>query len=152
MKKILSTNQKPNFFGKQCRENVVSNSPRVKPEYRNYDTIDEAWILFFDDRIIKRIVTCINQSTREKAAGMNESTKESTETTHLYDTSEREIKAFIGLWYLRETLNWTFHQVRTAFSSIYSNKLFFATMYVSRFVFLFSCLRFDDIRSLTERF
>ena len=152
MKKILSTKQKPNFFGKQCRENFVSNSPRVKPEYRNYDTIDEAWILFFDDRIIKRIVTCINQSIREKAAGMNECTKESTKTTHLYDTSEREIKAFIGLWYLRGTLNWTFHQVRTAFSSIYGNKLFLATMYVSRFVFLFSGLRFDDIRSLTERF
>ena len=108
--------------------------------------------MFFDDGIIKRIVTCINQSIREKAAGMNESTKESNKTTHLYDTSEREVKAFIGLWYLRGTLNWKFHQVRTVFSSIYGNKLFFAAMYVSRFVFLFSYLRFDDIRSLTERF
>ena len=41
-KKIFWTKQRPNLLGKQCWENVVSNLLGVKPEYRNYDTSDEA--------------------------------------------------------------------------------------------------------------
>ena len=95
-KKIFGTNWKPSLFGKQCRENVVSNRPGVKPEYWNYDTIDEAWSLFFDG-IIKLIVTCTNPCILEKVASMNESSKESNKTTHLYHTSEQEMNTFIGL-------------------------------------------------------
>ena len=70
IKKIFWTNQKPNFFGNQFQENVVSNHPEVKPEYGNYDTTDKTWSLFFDDCIIKHIVTCTNQCIREKFASM----------------------------------------------------------------------------------
>ena len=66
--KIFWTNQKPNFFGKPCWENIASNRRGVKPEYRNYDTTDEAWSLFFDDDIIKHIFICTNQRICEKAA------------------------------------------------------------------------------------
>ena len=139
------------MFGKKCREIVVLNRPGFKAEYRNYDAIDEVWSLFFDDDIAKHIVTCTNHCICEKAASLNESIKRSNKTRHLYDTSEREMKASIGLWYLRGALNWTFYQVRTVFSSVEGNKLFSAKMSVSRFVFLCSCLWFDDIRSSTER-
>lgn len=39
----------------------MSNRRGFKPEYKNCGTIDEAWKLFFDDSIIKHIVTCTNQ-------------------------------------------------------------------------------------------
>ena len=57
--------QQKQFFGKQCWENVVSNLPRFNPKYRNYDTIDEAWSLFFDDGIINTLLpTLINVSVK----------------------------------------------------------------------------------------
>lgn len=78
--------------------------------------------------------------------------KRSKTITHLYNTSEGEMKAFSGLWNLKRALNWIFHQVRTIFSSIFGNKLFSTITSVSRFVFLSCCFRFSDIRSCTERF
>ena len=118
-KNIFWTKQRPNLLGKQCWENVVSNLLGVKTEYRNYDTSDEAWSLFFDDDIIKYIITCTNQCILEKVAIMNENAKESNKATHLYNTSEREMKVFIGLWYVGKALNWIFHQVRTAIHDVY---------------------------------
>ena len=93
----------------------------------------------------------INASVKKLLAWVR-AQKKVNKTTHLYDNSEREMKAFIVLWHLRGALNWTFHQVRTVFSSVYDKKLFSATMYVNRFVFLSFCFRFDDIRSRTEIF
>ena len=72
-KKIFWAIQKPNLFGKQCRENGISKRSRAKPE-----PIDETWSLFFFyDGIIKHIATCTNQCICEKVASMSESTKES---------------------------------------------------------------------------
>ena len=39
-KKIFWAFQKPSLFGKQCRENVVSQRSGAKPEYKTYDTIN----------------------------------------------------------------------------------------------------------------
>lgn len=40
-KNIFWAIQKPNLFGKQCRENGISKRSRAKPEYKNHDAIDE---------------------------------------------------------------------------------------------------------------
>ena len=38
---------------------------------------------------------------------------------HLIETNERDIKAFIGIWYIQGLLNWTFHDLTICFSPKY---------------------------------
>ena len=47
-------------------KNVISNRPGVKPKHRNCDTLDQVRSLFFEDGIIKHIVTLvINVSVKD---------------------------------------------------------------------------------------
>ena len=54
------------FVWKTMPKNVISNRPGVKPKHRNCDTLDQVWSLFFEDGIIKHIVTLvINVSVKD---------------------------------------------------------------------------------------
>ena len=48
----------------------------------------------------------------------------------------KEIKAFIGIWYIRGLPNWTFHDIATFFYSKYGHKIFNAIMSTKGFHFL----------------
>ena len=62
------------------------------------------------------------------------------------------MKAFIGLWYVPGLLNWNNNDITFAYSQIYGNKIFNATMSIKRFQFLCENLHFDDISSRNTRF
>ena len=71
---------------------------------------------------------------------------------HLYETNEREMKAFIGLQYICGLLNWNNNDITFAYSQIYGNKISNVTMSIKRFWFLCANHHFDDISSENTRF
>lgn len=150
-KKITWTTEKPNQGVRQNQQNVIPNRPGVKPEYRDIVDPLSAWSIFIDDKMIQLIVTYTNQSINESIR-QSKQDRASDKLCHLIETNEREIKAFIRLWYIRGLLNWTFHDITTAYSSVYCHKIFSATMSIKRFRFLCANIRFDDIATRVNRF
>ena len=53
---------------------------------------------------------------------------------------------------LRGLLNWNNNDIKFAYSQIYVNKIFNATMSIKRFPFLFANPHFDDISSRNTHF
>ena len=90
------------------------------------------------------VITYTNQSINGRIR-YSKQNKESDKFCHLIETNEREIKAFIELWYIRGLLNWTFHNKTTCFSPKYGHKIFNATVSIKHFHFLCSKIRFDGI-------
>ena len=97
------------------------------------------------------IVTWTNQSIKQSLSICKQSASDKN-VAHLYETNEREMKAFIGLWYIRGLLNWNNNDITFAYSQIYGNKIFYATMSIKHFRFLCGNLCFDDISSKNTRF
>ena len=149
--KITWTTKKPTQNICQGPQNIVRNRTGVKPEYRGKVEPLDAWSRFIDDDIIQFIVTYANQSINESIRRLKQNKKDQ-KVCHLIETNHREIRAFIGLWYIRGLLNWTFHDIATAYSREYGHKIFNATMSMKRFRFLCANIRFDDITSRTEHF
>ena len=92
------------------------------------------------------IVTWTNQSIKLSLSKCKQSASNKN-VAHLYETNEREMKAFIGLWYIHGLLNWNNSDITFAYSQIYGNKILNATISIKRFWFLCANLRFDDIPS-----
>ena len=152
IKKVTWTTKKPDLFQKHGRSDVITNRPGVKRCFWNATNIADAWNLFIDPQMIEHIVDCTNECIREKIANTPQSRKESNKIVHLYVTCEREMRAFLGLWYIRGALNWATHQVRSIYSATHGNKIFNATMSSNRFTFLCSNLRFDHQHTRNIRF
>ena len=150
-RKIIWTTKKPAQKIRQGPQNIVPNRPGVKSEYRGKVQPLDAWSTFIDEDIIQLIVTYTNQSINESIRRLKQNKKDQN-VCHLIETNHREIGAFLGLWYIRGPLNWTFHDITTAYSRQYGHKIFNATMSIKRFRFLCANIRFDDITSKTERF
>ena len=96
--------------------------------------------------MIQMIVAWTNQSIKQSLSKCKQSASDKN-VAHLYETNEREMKAFIGLWYIRRLLNWNNNGIAFAYSQIYGNKIFNATMSIKRFRFLCANLHFDGISS-----
>ena len=92
------------------------------------------------------IVTWTNQSIKQSLSKCKQSASDKN-VAHLYETNEREMKAFIGLWYIRGLLNWNNNDITFAYSQIYGNKIFSATISIKNFRFICANLSFDDISS-----
>ena len=136
---------------RQRPQNIIKNPAGIKPEYREKVEPLDAWSVFVNDDLIQMIVTCTNQSIKQSLSKCKQSASDKN-VAHLYETNEREMKAFIGLWYIRGLLNWNNNDITFTYSQIYGNKIFSATMSIKRFCFLCVNLRFDDISSRNTRF
>ena len=71
------------------------------------------------------IVLSINNRIAESIAKMFDVRINCDKITYLYETNEMELKAFIGLWYMRGILNMNSTYVNFLFSSKYSHPIFF---------------------------
>ena len=101
-----------------------------------------AWELFFDPCILTIIVNETNNNIRRKVGNPNMSEKH-LKNNYLHETDEIEIRALLGLLYLRGCLNQTKHDVHHLFG-LDGHQGFGATMSVNRFQFLLARLSFDD--------
>ena len=86
-------------------QNIIKNPAGVKPEYREKIEPLDAWSVFVNDDMIQMTVNWTNQSIRQSLSKCKQSASDEN-VAHLFETNEREMKAFIGLWYIRGLLNW----------------------------------------------
>ena len=143
------TTEQPPQRVRQGQQNIIKDPASVKPEYR--EKIQPLDALSVNDDMIQMIVTWTNQSIKQSLSKCKQLASDKI-VVHLYETNEREMKAFIGLWYIRGLLNWNNNGITFAYSQIYGNKIFNATMSIKRFQFLCANLLFDDISSRNTRF
>ena len=102
---ITWTTEEPPQRVRQGPQNITKNHAGAEPEYREKIEPLDAWSVFVNDDMIQMIVNWTNQSIRQSLSKCKQSASDKN-VAHLFETNEREMKAFIGLWYIRGLLNW----------------------------------------------
>ena len=92
-----------------------------------------------------------NNNIRNFMTRFHDVLKESSKYMYMKETDLIELKALIGLLYLRVALELNIFKTREIFFHESSDKIFAATMSYNRFAFLVHFLEFDDKKTLRQR-
>ena len=148
-KSVTWSNTKPSFIGRQSRHSVIIGQPGPIGDAKQALDSFKAWELFFSHEILRIIVKHTN--TRIQKA--RESFKSTTKTLFSFtnDIDEIEMRAFIGLMYLRGLAGLNNHNTESLYHSLMGPQPFGATMSKNRLEFLYSCISFDDFSTRSQR-
>lgn len=126
--------------------NIITHLPGPKCEARDRKNEIEIFALFFDDNMLRTIVTCTNIYI-DKIRGNFSRERDAKHTDVL------EIQAFIGILYLIGALRCSRKNLSKLWDNSMGNGLesCYLTMSENRFRFLLRCLRFDDVRDRGHR-
>ena len=149
--KWFTKNRNPRNVGRQPASNIVEGDIGPLGPAKNVATPLEAWQLFVTDESLEKIVTHTNTRISEFRERFQETLQSSTKYTYCKTTDLIEIKAFIGLLYLRGAINFNTTDVNIVFSHEATHKVFSATMAKNRFKFLEQFIQFDDKHTRPER-
>lgn len=110
----------------------------------------ELWQLFFTEDMLRILVDCTNQKIAEDHEAKQYSEATMKKNPYLKPVDLVEMKALIGLMYMRGLLGANLVSARELWSGNYS-PVFNAVMSVNRFSYLLSKLRTDDKATRDER-
>ena len=133
--------------GPIIKEETISMRPDVKRAAALCMTPLSAWSWYFSDDLISELVN----STNKRIQNMMEIAHERRSLYYQQFTDGTEIKAFIGLVYMRGVLQFNHLNLRVLFSEKVGPPIFTATMSINRFLFLHANLTFDDIDTRKDR-
>ena len=146
------TNVNTRSPGRQSRTDVLAGIPDTLTSRKAKAATKPLVALecFISETLIERIVICTNARIGRTVARMSLSTKTNDKNCYFKVTDCIEVRALIGLMYLRGALgqNNIDHQLLWTEDFHY---LFAATMSRSRFMFLLANLAFDDMNTRAER-
>lgn len=136
--------------GRRGPENLPRKPRALSEEAKAAQEPVELWQLFFTEDMLKILVDCTNQKIAE-----DHEAKQYTEATlkknpYLKPVDLVEMKALIGLMYMRGLLGANLVSARELWSGNYS-PVFNAVMSFNRFSYLLSKLRTDDKATRDER-
>lgn len=137
------------FHSKNTRtilKNLVVHLPGPKNAGRLAQTEVETWKLFFDDDLVRIIVTYTNEEISLNKAKFVKMQR----YTEL--TNNTEIEALLGLLYISGALKDNHVNLDELWSNEYGPPVFRATMSKNRFIFLIKNLRFDNKATRMESF
>ena len=141
--KLVSwSNKNPSFIGRQSRCSVVIGQPGTFGEAKQALNSLKAWELFFPHEILRIIVTHTN--TRIQKARKFFKTISKPLFLFTNDIDEIEMRAFIGLMYLRGLAGLNNHKTKFLYHSLMGPQPFGATLRKNRVEFLYSKISFDD--------
>ena len=129
---------------------VSRNRPGATSLTRNAKTPVKAWQLFITSRMIEAITLFTNKRTDDFRERFQELSEQSNKYAYYERTNENEIRALLGLFYLRGVLKLNLRKTNVFYHKS-SNDVFSATMNVKRFQFLCRFLAFDDFTTRRER-
>jgi hypothetical protein len=122
--------------GRIIAQNLFISKPGVKPfAKRSIESPTTAWQLLFRKNMLEDILKCTN----EKILGVE---GENGEKVGMDD-----LKAFIGLVYLRGAFGWRQMSVKDLWSKEFGNEYFKSTMSRNKFERIMRFIRFDNLRS-----
>ena len=136
--------------GRRGRENMIHNHPGPSRLTAGADTPLKLFDLFFTVEMLTLIVRYTNTKIQE-FINAHPNVRESSKYSHCKETDIIEIRALIGLIYLRGALHLTFLHVKRLFQQRSSNTIFMTTMSQNRFAFLLGMIEFDDHQSRAAR-
>ena len=129
--------------GKRRLSNIVSNAPGPTADAKRHSEDElKTWELFFTEDILKLIVKHTNEAIDRLVSKLENVCHKD---TYLKNTDVIEIRAFIGLLYIRGATKKNLMVVQNMFMHKSSPEIFQACMSYRRFNFLCSVVTFDDI-------
>jgi len=139
---ITWTSQPP-ATARRGPEDIMTKPRSLSEEAKAARTYTELWNLFFTESMLDKLVEYTNQKIDDNFVKNNYTRDRLNKSPHLRHTDKVEVKALIGLMYLRGMLNANLVHYRELWSPMYSN-IFNATMSMNRFGYLSSMLRLDN--------
>lgn len=135
--------------------NIISHLPgRKGPALQagNYCAFDSSWKFLFDNSLVNLVVTFTNQKLESFRAKIDQTSANATKLTSYRPTNIDEIHAFFGLLFLTAIFKSGHEDLQHLFATDGTGReIFRATMSLTRFYVLLSCLRFDDSATRKER-
>lgn len=131
------------------QRNIINIVPGNKPIAQNIVNEVELWDFFFPPHIIDHIVLCTNKKIEEET--IKAMAEEKREVTYRHETTAMELRALFELYYISGELQQNRMHSRDLFNLRFGTPYCRAVMSEQRFVFLTSCLRFDEIEEREEK-
>lgn len=132
------------------KHNIVMHLPGLRNPAKtlgNNPDILDVWRLIFNGAMVQELV----QWTNEKIVKMRE-TYSASDASFLGETNVLEIEAFLGLLIYSEVFKSNHESIESLFATDGTGRdVFRSTMSQKRFLFLLSCLRFDNAQTREER-
>ena len=154
-KKITWQNFKRNRVGRQGKENVMNIPSGPQGIAQDAQTPLQSFLIFVSDDMIEHMTYHTNKNITNYINGMSAELRAKVVGGNKYTwiklTDTTEIKAYIGLCYLRgifQQNNWSYRRI---FSDMIGHPVFLSTMCANRFSFLNSHYSLDDPETRSDR-
>ena len=130
--------------GRAENENILRGAEGLRGTVEGFE-------LFITDEMMQDVSNNTNKNIRNFMTHFHDVLKESSKYTYMKETDLIELKALIGLLYLRAALRLNIFKTREIFFHESSHEIFAATMSYNRFAFLIRFLEFDDKKTRRQR-
>ena len=140
--------------GRISKENIIQNNNIIRPEIRNKlisISPKNAWDMFITEDIIKYITIETNKKIQVKLDNLSPEIITQKKLYFCTKTDDVEVRAFIGLMYMRGLLQLNHTARKYLFRDDIGAPIFGATMSSKRFMFLCSNITFDDLETRSAR-
>lgn len=135
----------PQRRGRPLQRNLVSHLPGARGPAKDVTTPLESWEILITDNILSEVLHRTNEEIRRKrqSAGNPQ--------TYHHDCTIEELRALLGLLYLAGVQRNNHRHTHELWSYEFGSSVYRATMNENRFLFLGTCLRFDDKTTRPQR-
>ena len=145
------TKKERGVSGRAANQNILRGAERRRGRAKAAKTPVEGFELFLTDEMMQDVVNNTNKNIRNFMTRFHDILKESSKYTYVKETDLIELKALIGLVYLRAALQVNIFKTREIFFHESSHEIFAATMSYNRFAFLICFLEFSNKETQRQR-
>ena len=137
--------------GRAPNENEIKHKPGPRRQAKQVTDSLEAFSFLITDNMLTTIVEYTNSNIQNFRRKFENVIVNLNKYTYCDITDLTEMKAFIGIFYIRAVLKVNIHNSNQTWQHNSSNDLFAPTMSLKRFHFLTRFIEFDDKASREER-
>lgn len=149
----------PKTRGRTTAKNIVVTLPGLKGTSKQNppSSVTQSWNIIFTEDMCDMIVQYTNRrienvQARYSTFKKRKNSRQQFKPSFISKTSNTEVKAFIGLMYLSGLFKSGHEDLKGMWATDGTGReIFRCTMPLARFLFLFTCLRFDDEQTREER-
>ena len=138
------TKKERGVSGRAANQNILRGAEGSRGRAKAAKTSVEGFEISITDEMMQDVVNNTNKNIQNFMTRFHNVLKESSKYTYVKETDLIELKALIGLVYLRAALQLNIFKTREIFFHESSQEIFTATMSCNRFAFLIHFLEFDN--------
>ena len=145
------TKKERGVSGRAANQKILRGAEAPRGRAKAVKTPVESFEFFITDEMMQDFVNNTNKNIRNFMTRFHDVLKESSKYTYVKETDLIELKALIGLLYLRAAVQLNILKTREIFFHESSHEILAATMSYNRFAFLIPFLKFDDKETRWQR-